>query len=164
METSLLLAENMLARIDKVKFNIYGVGLFTAVSAVLYPISLVKTHIQVGAKESAPTNALGVCRNILRNDGVRGLYRGFGTTATCSIPGRAMFLATLEISKESTHRLLSSVNLPDATKTALVNGVAGLVSSLVSEVYYVPLDVVSLFALVKVKSQSLYSAQIFVMF
>lgn len=130
-------------RIDKAKFNLYGVGLFTAVSAVLYPISLVKTRIQVAAGESVHTNAVGVFKKILKNDGVRGLYRGFGTTAMGSIPGRAMFLATLEISKDSTNRLISSVNLPDATRTAVANGVAGLVSSLVSEIYYVPLDVVT---------------------
>lgn len=130
-------------RIDNVKFNLYGAGLFTAVSAPLYPISLVKTRIQVGAKESMHANVLGVCRNILRNDGIRGFYRGFGTTATGSIPGRAMFLASLEISKESTHKILSTVNLPDTTKTALANGVGGLASSLVSELYYVPLDVVT---------------------
>jgi solute carrier family 25 protein 44 len=129
-------------RIDKVKFNVYGIGLFTTVSAALYPISLLKTRMQVATKEHVHTTAFSLFKSIIKNDGIRGLYRGFGTTAVGSIPGRAMFLATLEISKESTNKLMSDMNIPDATKTALANAVGGLVSSLISELYYVPLDVV----------------------
>ena len=135
------------------KFNIYGVGLFTAVSATLYPISLLKTRMQVATGERVHTNSLGLLKNIVKNDGIRGLYRGFGTTATGSIPGRAMFLATLEISKESTNKLMIDMNFPDATRTAVANGVAGLVSSLISELYYVPLDVVCPFTPPKIKEE-----------
>lgn len=129
--------------IDKVKFNTYGAVLFTLNSAALYPISVVKTRVQVASKNAVHTTSSKVFRSIIRDDGVRGLYRGFATAATGSVPGRAMFLATLEISKESTGRLLSGVNLPDATKAAVANSVGGLVSSLISELYYVPLDVVT---------------------
>ncbi|KAI5064051.1 hypothetical protein GOP47_0020721 [Adiantum capillus-veneris] len=130
-------------KIDKVKFHTYGAGLFTLLSTALYPISVVKTRVQVGRRNAVHTSSLRIFKSILKDDGVKGLYRGFTTTATGAIPGRAMFLATLEISKESTSKLLSDVNLPDATKTAVANGVAGLVSSLISELYYVPLDVVT---------------------
>ncbi|MCO5597164.1 hypothetical protein L7F22_051240 [Adiantum nelumboides] len=130
-------------KIDKVKFHTYGACLFTLLSSALYPISVVKTRVQVRRQNAADANSLKVVKNILTDDGVKGLYRGFTTTAIGAIPGRAMFLATLEISKESTTKLLSEVNLPEATKTTVANGVAGLVSSLMAELYYVPLDVVT---------------------
>lgn len=130
-------------RIDKTKFHVLGAGLFSAVSAVLHPISVVKTRIQVAEAKSVSTTAFGIFKNILKADGVRGLYRGFGTSVVGSIPGRSMFLVTLEVSKEYVFRLISHLNLPDATRTAISNGAAGLISSLLSEIYYVPLDVVT---------------------
>eukprot|EP00250_Pteridium_aquilinum_P022943 c2593_g1_i1 orf=165-899(-) len=55
-----------------------------------------------------------------------------------------MYYATYESSKDYTNKLLSSViNTQNPTKTAVANGVAGLVSSLVVQLYYVPLDVVT---------------------
>lgn len=84
-----------------------------------------------------------VFRHILRNDGIRGLYRGFGTSAIGSLPGRVLALTSLEVSKDMMMKYTQDLHLPDATRVGVANGVAGMLSNLVSCVYFVPLDVVS---------------------
>ncbi|CAI0467613.1 unnamed protein product [Linum tenue] len=70
-----------------------------------------------------------------------GIYRGFGTSAIGSLPGRALALTSLEVSKDVTLKYLEKFDMPEATRLGIANGVAGMVSNLVSCGYYVPLDV-----------------------
>lgn len=129
-------------RLDKTKFHLTGAVLFSAVSAILHPISVVKTRIQVAGAELAHMNGLAVCKHILKIDGASGLYRGFGTLVVGSIPGRVLFLTSLEVSKDSVRKSTENFKIPEATRVAMANGAAGLISSLISEGYFVPLDVV----------------------
>eukprot|EP01018_Ginkgo_biloba_P009376 Gb_30250 [translate_table: standard] len=129
-------------RLDKTKFHVIGAVLFSAVSALLHPISVVKTRIQVAGSEFAHMNGLAVFRHILKADGISGLFRGFGTAVIGSLPGRVLFLTSLEVSKDSVLKATEDSEIPETTRVAIANGTAGLISSLVSEGYYVPLDVV----------------------
>ena len=60
-------------RLDKTKFHLKGAVLFFAVSAILHPISVVKTRIQVVGAALAYMNGLEVCKHIVKEDGVFGL-------------------------------------------------------------------------------------------
>lgn len=84
-----------------------------------------------------------VFRHILKSDGIPGIFRGFGTSAVGSLPGRVLALTSLEVSKDMMLKYTQALNMPEATRKALANGFAGMVSNLVSCVYFVPLDVVS---------------------
>eukprot|EP00958_Prasinococcus_capsulatus_P007367 scaffold692_cov326-Prasinococcus_capsulatus_cf.AAC.1 len=90
-------------RLDKAKFFGYGTGLFSLVSLSLYPVSLVKTRIQVAGRGGASSIA-GTVREVLAQDGPRGLWRGVGTTLVGIIPVRVLYLSTLESSKAAVHR------------------------------------------------------------
>ena len=50
--------------------------------------------------------ALSVGRDVLRADGVKGLYRGLGTVMVGIIPARGVYLTTLEAVKAATERVL----------------------------------------------------------
>ncbi|XP_077218382.1 uncharacterized protein LOC143852708 [Tasmannia lanceolata] len=129
-------------RLDKTRFHFIGAILFTAQSAFLHPIAVVKTRMQVAEATFAHMSGRSVFRNILRKDGIPGVFRGFGTSAVGSLPGRVLALTSLEVSKEMMLKSTEGSNMPEATRIAVANGVAGMLSNIVSCVYYVPLDVV----------------------
>lgn len=116
-----------------------GTALFTVQLGLLHPTAVVKTRMQVA---NSQTRGVTVFRHILKHDGVPGLFRGFGTAAIGSMPGRVLYLTSLEVSKHLMLRYTERVDMPEATRIGFANGVAGLVSNLVSCVYFVPLDVV----------------------
>ncbi|VFQ76227.1 unnamed protein product [Cuscuta campestris] len=91
---------------------------------------------------SSRTTGLSVFKHILRNDGVRGIFRGFGTSAIGSLPGRVLALTSLEVSKDMMLKHTQGLDMPEATRVGMSNAVAGMVSNLISCVYFVPLDVI----------------------
>lgn len=130
-------------KLDKTKFYVVGAGIFTGVTVALYPVSLVKTRLQVASNDAVERNAFSVIRSILRTDGITGLYRGFGTVITGAIPTRIIFLTALETTKVAAFRLLEPFKLSEPTQAALANGIAGMAGSLCSQAMFVPIDVVS---------------------
>ncbi|KAJ7533878.1 hypothetical protein O6H91_13G069000 [Diphasiastrum complanatum] len=130
-------------RLDKTKFYLVGAGLFSALTTFLYPISVVKTRMQVATKATGNSTAPSLVRDIIKTDGIRGLYRGFGTVITGAVPSRVVFLTTLETTKAVSLHFTNQMNVPDATAAAISNGVAGLLSSIASQIVFVPIDVVS---------------------
>ncbi|GER28432.1 mitochondrial substrate carrier family protein [Striga asiatica] len=128
-------------RLDKTRFHVIGAILFTVQSALIHPTAVVKTRMQV-AGSGISQSGLSVFRYIIRNDGFPGIFRGFGTSAIGSLPGRVLALTSLEMSKDMTLKYTEGLNMPEATRIGFANGVAGMVSNLVSCVYFVPLDVI----------------------
>ncbi|CAA6657354.1 unnamed protein product [Spirodela intermedia] len=130
-------------KLDKTKFYVVGAGLFTGVTVALYPISVVKTRMQVVSKEVAEKSAVSIIKNILKTDGVPGLYRGFGTVITGAIPARIIFLTSLETTKAASFKLIEPFKLSDPIQAAIANGAGGMTASLLSQAVFVPIDVVS---------------------
>ena len=120
-----------------------GAILFTAQQGALHPTTVVKTRMQVAEGGLAHMSGFTVFRRILRSDGIPGIFRGFGTSAVGALPGRVLALTSLEISKEMTFKYCEHFDMSEASRIAVANGVAGLMSSICSCSYFVPLDVVS---------------------
>lgn len=99
--------------------------------------------MQVAEGANAHMNGLSVFRNILKTDGVPGIFRGFGTSAFGSIPGRVLGLTSLEVSKEMLLGHTKDFDMNETTRIGMVNGLAGFLANIVSSTYFVPLDVVS---------------------
>lgn len=129
-------------RLDKTKFYVVGAGLFTGLTVALYPVSVIKTRLQVASKEVGEKNAFSVVRGILRTDGIPGLYRGFGTVITGAIPARILFLTALETTKVASYKLVEPIELSETTRAAIANGIAGMTAALFSQAVFVPIDVV----------------------
>ncbi|KAL1539158.1 solute carrier family 25 member 44-like isoform X1 [Salvia divinorum] len=129
-------------RLDKTRFHVIGAILFTMQSALIHPTAVVKTRMQVAGSDIFRMNGLSVFRHIIRSDGIPGIFRGFATSAIGSLPGRVLALTSLEMSKDMTLKYTKGLDMPEATRIGIANGVAGMVSNLLSCVYFVPLDVV----------------------
>lgn len=108
----------------------------------LYPVSVVKTRLQVATKDAVERNAFSVAKGLLKTDGILGLYKGFGTVITGAIPARVVFMTGLETTKVAAFRMLEPFRLSETTQVALANGVAGMTSSLFAQTVFVPIDVV----------------------
>ncbi|GMH04372.1 hypothetical protein Nepgr_006211 [Nepenthes gracilis] len=128
-------------KLDKTKFYVVGAGLFTGISVALYPVSVVKTRLQVAS--DAEKNAFSVIRGILKTDGLPGLYRGFGTVITGAVPARIIFLTALETVKVAAFRMIEPFNLSEPSQAAIANGIAGMMASVSAQAVFVPIDVVS---------------------
>ncbi|XP_022722579.1 solute carrier family 25 member 44-like [Durio zibethinus] len=98
--------------------------------------------MQVADSRFAHMPGMLVFKHILRNDGIPGIFRGFGTSAIGSLPGRVLALTSLEMSKDIMLKYTQGLNMPETTRIGLANGVAGMFSSLISSLYFVPLEVV----------------------
>ncbi|KAJ6796233.1 putative solute carrier family 25 member 44 [Iris pallida] len=129
-------------RLDKTRFHVIGAILFTAQCGLLHPTAVVKTRLQVAEAGFAHMSGFSVFRNILKHDGIPGIFRGFGTSAIGALPGRVLALTSLEVSKEIMLKSTKDLGLSEATHIAMANGTAGLLSSIVSCGYFVPLDVI----------------------
>ncbi|XP_062108882.1 uncharacterized protein LOC133819608 [Humulus lupulus] len=131
-------------RLDKWRFHMIGAVLFTVQQGLLHPTALVKTRMQVAQSvSSSGSSGFKVFSHVLKRDGVVGLYRGFGTSAIGSLPGRVLHLTSLEVSKHMMMKYTQGLDmLPEVTRVGIANGVAGMFSNLVSCVYFVPLDVI----------------------
>lgn len=110
---------------------------------VLYPVSVVKTRMQVASKDTVERSAFSVVKGLLKTDGIPGLYKGFGTVVTGAIPARIIFLTALETTKVASFKMLEPFKLSETTKAAIANGIAGMSSSILSQAVFVPIDVVS---------------------
>lgn len=129
-------------RLDKTRFHIIGAILFSAQSALLHPTAVVKTRMQVDGSGLSHMRGVTVFRQTLKNDGIRGIFRGFGTSAVGSLPGRVLALTSLEVSKDMMLKYTEHLNISETSRVGIANGVAGMMSNLVSCVYFVPLEVV----------------------
>ncbi|KAF8393571.1 hypothetical protein HHK36_021815 [Tetracentron sinense] len=126
--------------LDKSKFFFLGAALFSGVSATLYPVVVLKTRQQVCQTQvSCMRTAFG----IVRHEGIRGLYRGFGTSLMGTIPARALYMTALEVTKSNVGTATIRLGFPEPTAAAIANAAAGLSAAMAAQLVWTPIDVVS---------------------
>ncbi|CAN4079486.1 unnamed protein product [Withania somnifera] len=118
-------------KLDKTKFYVVGAGIFTGLT----------TTMQVATSNAAKDNAFSVIRGLVRNDGIPGLYRGFGTVITGAIPARIIFLIALETTKVAAFKMVEPFKLSEPVQAAIASGIAGMLASLCSQSVFVPIDI-----------------------
>lgn len=126
--------------LDKSKFFFLGAAFFSGVSATLYPIVVLKTRQQVAQSQ---VSTIRIAFWIVRHEGFRSLYRGFGTSLMGTIPARALYMAVLEITKSNVGTTAIKVGFPDSTAAAMANAAAGLSAAVAAQMVWTPTDVVS---------------------
>ncbi|RAL52862.1 hypothetical protein DM860_007630 [Cuscuta australis] len=126
--------------LDKSKFFFLGAALFSGVSATLYPAVVLKTRQQVVASRIP---CLEMANSMLRKEGLRGFYRGFGTSLTGTIPARALYMGALEMTKSNVGTATVRLGLSDPTAAAIANAAAGLSAAMAAQLVWTPIDVVS---------------------
>ena len=152
--------------LDKFKYYTIGPACAFCCRFVLYPFALVKTRLQmqkggVGDKvktmdTAAPGKAVAAATNcirykgtfdafgkILRHEGARGLFKGFGVSCVGIISGQ-MYITTYELVRQEAkrmndrHEIFSSVAID-----VIRNAVAGGTASLLGQTLVVPVDIIS---------------------
>lgn len=108
-------------------------------TGVTYPLWTIKTHQQVDSVASSSVRQ--AYRNLTAQGGVKQLYRGFGTYATCSIPSYAAYVTLYNYTK-SALGFESGFKENDCTwhVLALAPMVSGLLADIVSLSLYIPVD------------------------
>ncbi|CBN75118.1 conserved unknown protein [Ectocarpus siliculosus] len=128
--------------LDKKRFYSYGITFFMGVRALLYPPFLLKTKIQVARGGASEKSAFQVARATVREEGVRGLYKGFWISST-SLVFRQVYFTTYEVVR---HHLGPGSDLYQRLgpeKGELVRNMsAGAASSAVMQCFTVPLDII----------------------
>ncbi|KAJ1298566.1 hypothetical protein BS78_01G463200 [Paspalum vaginatum] len=126
--------------LDKSRFFVLGAALFSGVSAALYPAVVVKTHLQVAPP---PQAARAAAAAILRRDGLRGFYRGFGASLAGTVPARALYMAALEATKSSVGSAAVRLGVSEPAASAAASAAAGVSAAVAAQVVWTPVDVVS---------------------
>ncbi|KAM1011050.1 hypothetical protein ACFX13_047191 [Malus domestica] len=126
--------------LDKSKFFVLGAALFSGVSATLYPVVVLKTRQQVAQSQ---VSCIKTALSIVRHDGIRALYRGFGTSLMGTIPARALYMAALEVTKSKVGTATIRLGFSESTAATIANAAAGLSASMASQLVWTPIDVVS---------------------
>lgn len=126
--------------LDKSKFFVLGAALFSGVSATLYPIVLLKTRQQVAQSE---VPCVRTAFTIVRHEGFRALYRGFGTSLMGTIPARALYMGALEVTKSNVGSATVQLGFSEPTAAAIANAMAGLSAAMAAQIVWTPVDVVS---------------------
>ncbi|XP_062210066.1 uncharacterized protein LOC133911711 [Phragmites australis] len=126
--------------LDKSRFFVLGAALFSGVSAALYPAVVIKTHLQVAPPPQAATATAAA---ILRRDGLRGFYRGFGASLAGTVPARALYMAALEATKSSVGPAAVRLGVSEPAASAAASAAAGVSAAVAAQVVWTPVDVIS---------------------
>ncbi|CAN4095557.1 unnamed protein product [Withania somnifera] len=112
--------------LDKSKFFVLGAALFFWQQVMTSRIPCLK-----------------MAGSMLRNEGYRGFYRGFGTSLTGTIPARALYMGALELTKSSVGSATVQLGFSEASSSAIANAAAGLSAAMAAQLVWTPVDVVS---------------------
>ena len=64
---------------------------------------------------------ISIFGHILETDGIPSLYRGFGTFAVASLPGRVLALTSLEISKDMMLKYTEGLDIAESSLIILLS-------------------------------------------
>lgn len=110
-----------------------------SVRCCFYPLTLIKTQLQVQFKNDVYAGMFDCARTIYKSEGSRGLYKGFWISSMQIFSG-VFYISTYE----GVRHLLTQYGAGDRTKSLLAGGCA----SLVGQTIIVPFDVISQHAMV----------------
>ena len=131
--------------LDKRKFFVVGAGMFSCVTCALYPLTVIKTRQMVDGSVPGggrPPPALSIVRDIVKERGIPGLYRGFGTIVVGTLPIRFVYLSTLEVVQQRPRTVCEALDLPPMAH-GIADAAGGATASMCSQVLGVPVDIIS---------------------
>lgn len=118
--------------LDKRKYYLFGPSTFILVRGFVYPFSLIKTRLFMQKKKAMYKGTFDAFKQVLRHEGVRGLYKGFLPSTITLISGQ-FYITTYEVTR----------SLMEGYGSGVRSFCGGLVASLVGQSITVPIDIVS---------------------
>ncbi|VDN06304.1 unnamed protein product [Thelazia callipaeda] len=127
--------------LDKYSLSTYLFMSSCTVRFLIYPFNFVKSRLQLQKQNTVYKGMRHALVNIIRNEGLRGLYRGFLMTVPQNV-APLIYCNAYEKTRESLkfHLHLSS--------DKLVSSLAGGMVSLLTQVIFVPTDIISQYMIV----------------
>lgn len=137
-----------------------GLVLASAVSGclsrtVVHPLDTIRSRMMVSTSMSSEASFTNVASTLMRTDGIRGLYRGFGVSVVMQAPAISAFLTTYDWSKAKLSSTYSHVN-PTlfSASSPVVHLSAALIAETASAVFWVPMEVIKQRAQVRAPGSS----------
>uniref|UniRef100_T1GWI8 Mitochondrial carrier protein n=1 Tax=Megaselia scalaris TaxID=36166 RepID=T1GWI8_MEGSC len=124
---------------NKAKFFPLSMLSSFTVRCCLFPLTVIKTQLQVQFKNDVYSGMIDAGRKIYKAEGVPGLYRGFWISSVQIVSG-VFYISTYE----GVRHLLNNIGAGHRTKALIGGGCA----SLVGQTIIVPFDVISQHAMV----------------
>ena len=122
--------------LDKSRFFFFSVANSIVLRSVLYPLTVIKTRLQVQKSNEVYRGTFDAFAKIVQQDGVTGLYRGFMVNSMQMVSGIG-YLFTYE---KARHLISNYTSIKDNKLKGLI---AGGASSMVSQTIITPFDIVS---------------------
>ena len=111
-----------------------GAGAGAIATVVTYPLDLLRTRFAAQGTERVYAGLLGAVRDIARDEGTRGYFRGLSASLGSIVPYMGLFFTSYEFF----HQQLGGVKLPLSSGDAA----AGVLASVVAKTATFPLDLV----------------------
>ncbi|XP_003401131.2 solute carrier family 25 member 44 [Bombus affinis] len=123
---------------DKTKFFPLSMLSSFSVRCCLYPLTVIKTRLQVQKHNNMYNGMLDACRKIYKVEGIGGLYRGFWISSIQTVSG-VFYVSTYE----GMRHILGQNNVIGNIDSRVKALIAGGAASLVGQTIVVPFDVLS---------------------
>lgn len=109
--------------LDKPTYYVLGPTMFLGVRALVYPSNLVKTRLQVQSKtHPLYRGTFDAFHKIARQEGLRGLYKGFGASTANVLTGN-LYISVYELARkvflEKTSVRYTMITITNAALTRL---------------------------------------------
>mmetsp|Transcript_10676 Transcript_10676/g.19484 ORF Transcript_10676/g.19484 Transcript_10676/m.19484 type:complete len:373 (+) Transcript_10676:160-1278(+) len=129
-------------QLDKKKMLGSQTAMAVGLRFVLYPNSVIKTHIQTNSAAGSP---ISVAKQTIARYGFRGLWRGFFICQAGVIPAHSVYVTSLEFSKTHITRALRSEGSKSsyASSSQMGSFLGGATASLASQMVRNPTDVIA---------------------
>ncbi|KAF6176318.1 hypothetical protein GIB67_011107 [Kingdonia uniflora] len=115
-----------------------GVGTGALQSMLLSPVELIKIRLQLQSSNSNRQGPIKLAKDIIRREGLRGIYRGLVITVLRDAPAHGAYFSTYEYTREKLHVGCRKSGEESLTTMLVAGGLAGVASW----VCCYPLDVV----------------------
>jgi len=135
--------------IDKTRFYTIGTGMYSGLTVLLHPITVIKIRQQILNDTSNTKNS-----NTLQR--IAGYYRGLPIVLSIAVPTRALYIAVLEESRllisnklrksasfDSNQKNSFGFQFSETTISSLSGGIAGGIAGATAQLLVVPMDVIS---------------------
>ncbi|RMZ89626.1 hypothetical protein DV736_g3162, partial [Chaetothyriales sp. CBS 134916] len=111
-----------------------GAGAGAIATTVTYPMDLLRTRFAAQGTERIYSGLVAACRDIVRDEGMRGYFRGLSAAVGSIVPYMGLFFSSYEIF----HEAIGGATLPFGSGDA----VAGVMASIVAKSATFPLDLI----------------------